>query len=88
MSDMMRYRGKRALVTGLSLEPGHVYKIDPLERKYGREGFWVEITDGESRCTRPYDNADAFLASWFCALCGCSYVSTCFWSTEHLHSFV
>ena len=44
MSDMMRYRGKRALVTGLSLEPGHVYKIDPLERKYGREGFWVEIT--------------------------------------------
>lgn len=64
MSDMMRYCGKRALVTGLSLEPGHVYKIDPLERKYGREGFWVEITDGESRCTRPYDNADAFLANW------------------------
>ena len=43
MSDMMRYCGKRALVTGLSLEPGHVYKIDPLERKYGREGFSVRM---------------------------------------------
>ncbi len=61
---MMRYRGKRALVTGLSLEPGLVYRIDPLDRKYGREGFWVEISDSDARCTRPYDNADEFLASW------------------------
>ena len=64
MSDIMRFRGRRALVTGVSLEPGNVYQIDPLERKYGREGFWVEISDGKDRCTRPYKGADDFMNDW------------------------
>lgn len=64
MSEMMKYRGKRMLVTGLSLEPGTVYQIDPLDRKFGRDGFWVEITDGVSRCSRPYESADEFMGVW------------------------
>ena len=46
MSELMRYKGRRSLITGVSLEPGQVYQIVPLDRKYGRDGFWVEVSDG------------------------------------------
>lgn len=39
MSELMRYKGRRSLITGVSLEPGQVYQIVPLDRKYGRDGF-------------------------------------------------
>lgn len=64
MSEKMRYRGKRALITGVSLEPGQIYVIEPLDRKYGRDGFWIEVVDGVEKCRCPYENAEAFLASW------------------------
>ena len=64
MSETMRYIGKRALVTGVSLEPGQVYVIEPLERKYGRDGFWVEVSDGEGKCRCPYESSESFLQSW------------------------
>lgn len=64
MGEMMRYRGKRALVTGVSLEPGQVYAIEPLDRKYGRDGFWVEVSDETGKCRCPYESKEAFLASW------------------------
>lgn len=64
MSETMRYIGKRALVTGVSLEPGHIYTIDPLDRRYGRDGFWVEVNDGQGKCRCPYDSSEAFLQNW------------------------
>ena len=64
MGEMMKYRGRRSLVTGMSLEPGRMYHIEPLDRKYGSEGFWVEVTDGDERCCRPYASPEEFLDSW------------------------
>ena len=64
MSETMRYIGKRALVTGVSLEPGQIYTIDPLERKFGRDGFWVEVSDGQGKCRCPYESSESFLQNW------------------------
>lgn len=64
MSELMRYKGRRSLITGVSLEPGQIYKIDPLDRKYGRNGFWVEVSDGKDKCRCPYENSDIFLSNW------------------------
>ena len=64
MSELMRYKGRRSLITGVSLEPGQVYEIVPLDRKYGRDGFWVEVTDGKVICRCPYEDKEAFLNNW------------------------
>ena len=64
MSELMRYKGRRSLITGVSLEPGQVYEIVPLDRKYGRDGFWVEVTDGKDKCPCPYVDKEAFLNNW------------------------
>ncbi|MDO5043194.1 MAG: hypothetical protein Q4D92_06765 [Slackia sp.] len=64
MSELMRYKGRRSLITGVSLEPGQVYQIVPLDRKYGRDGFWVEVSDGKDKCRCPYADKDAFLNNW------------------------
>ena len=64
MNELMRYIGQRALVSGVSLEPGQVYEIAPLDRKYGRDGFWLEISDGERKCRCPYESSEGFLQTW------------------------
>ncbi len=64
MSEMLRYRGRRILITGVSLEPGEVYEVTPLDRKYGREGFWVEIVDDGDVCRCHYDNRNDFMLAW------------------------
>lgn len=60
----MVFTGRRMLVNSLGLEPGKTYDVTPLERRFGKTGFWVEVTDGLDVCRCPYKSTDDFRASW------------------------
>jgi hypothetical protein len=64
MSEPMIYIGKRMLVTGVALEPGRVYEVAPIGRNFGRDGFWVEVSDGRDKCRCPYRSQDEFVCNW------------------------
>ncbi|ACV22201.1 hypothetical protein [Slackia heliotrinireducens] len=64
MSEIMVFVGRRMLANCLDLEPGRAYKVSALDRKFGREGFWIEVTDDMETCRLPYKSADEFTQNW------------------------